>query len=137
MITRSGGLPVDIPLFAEPEAEIVVFSAVQLHLDGVAANVRLEPYDAAAEGPLTQIMGTLRRDYDVRSLLCEGGPTLFGSLLHERLVDELFLTLAPKLAGGSTGPTVAAGLPLPELAPLRIRWLLERHDSLYARYALG
>jgi riboflavin biosynthesis pyrimidine reductase len=136
VITRSGDLPLDIPLFAEPEAEVVVFSPVQPPLDGVAAHVHVEHYDAAAERPLTQIMGLLRQQYGVRSLLCEGGPTLFGLLLREQLVDELFLTLAPKLSGGSTGPTMATGTPLAELAPLQIRWLLERDASLFVRYAL-
>ena len=39
-----------------------------------------------------------------RILLCEGGPTLLGALVRERLVDELFLTLAPRLVGGASGP---------------------------------
>jgi riboflavin biosynthesis pyrimidine reductase len=34
-----------------------------------------------------------------RLILSEAGPHLFGSLLRERLVDELFLTLSPLLAG--------------------------------------
>lgn len=136
VITRSGDLPLEIPLFAEPEAEIVVFSPVESPLSGVAARVHHEPYDPDADRPLTEVMRRLRQSYGVRSLLCEGGPSLFGSLLGERLVDELFLTLAPKLAGGSAGPTVATGTPLEELAELRIQWLLEREGSLYLRYAV-
>jgi riboflavin biosynthesis pyrimidine reductase len=38
---------------------------------------------------------------DARVVLCEGGPHLFGDLLGSRLVDELFLTIAPQLAGRS------------------------------------
>lgn len=34
-------------------------------------------------------------------ILCEGGPTLFGELAAAGLVDELFLTLSPLLAGRS------------------------------------
>ena len=34
---------------------------------------------------------------------------MFGALLHEHAVNELFLTLAPKLAGGGNGPTISAG----------------------------
>jgi 5-amino-6-(5-phosphoribosylamino)uracil reductase len=137
VISRSGRLPLEIPLFAEPEAQIVVFSPQPVEGSSVAATIHHEAYDGTAAEPLTSVMRTLRRNYDVGSLLCEGGPSLFGALLEERLVDELFLTLAPKLAGGSAGPTVATGLPLEDLAPLRIRWLLERQDSLYLRYALA
>ena len=71
----------------------------------------------------------------MRSLLCEGGPTLMGALLHERLVDELFLTLAPQLAGGGTGPTMSSGPALADPAALELVWALERAGSLYLRYA--
>jgi riboflavin biosynthesis pyrimidine reductase len=137
LITRSGELPVEIPLFAEPEAQIVVFSRGELQLDGVSATVHPEPYDPGAGRPLGQVMAILREKYGVRGLLCEGGPSLFGSLLGEQLVDELFLTVAPKLAGGDGGPNITAGEPLAALAEMRIRWLLERGDSLYLRYALS
>jgi 5-amino-6-(5-phosphoribosylamino)uracil reductase len=68
--------------------------------------------------------------------LCEGGPTLFGGLITEHLADELFLTLAPKLTGGGSGPTVTSGPELSALQGLRLIWALERDGSLYLRYAL-
>jgi riboflavin biosynthesis pyrimidine reductase len=34
-----------------------------------------------------------------RRVLCEGGPRLIGELLRESLLDEMFLTLSPVLAG--------------------------------------
>jgi riboflavin biosynthesis pyrimidine reductase len=72
----------------------------------------------------------------VRALLCEGGPTLMGALLHEGLVDEVFLTLAPQLAGGGTGPTMSSGAALADPAELELVWTLERAGSLYLRYAV-
>jgi riboflavin biosynthesis pyrimidine reductase len=36
-------------------------------------------------------------------VVCEGGPTLFGSLIGAGLVDELFLTMAPQIAGRMPG----------------------------------
>ncbi len=137
VITRSGELPLDIPLFAEPEARMVVFSPAPVDLAGVPAQVQVELYDAGAEHSLTQIMRSLRETHAVGSLLCEGGPSLFSSLLHEQLVDELFLTVAPKLSGGSADPSITTGDPLPELAQMRLVWLLERNDSLYLRYRLA
>ena len=71
-----------------------------------------------------------------RRILCEGGPTLFGSALADRLVDELFLTVSPLLAG--------RGLPLVEgvelLPGTRVAATLagvRRHGAhLFLRYAL-
>jgi riboflavin biosynthesis pyrimidine reductase len=136
IMTRSGQVPTEIPLFAEPEARIVIFTANRLELGSAAAQVEVVRLDAA-ELTLTTAMRRLRADFGVKTLLCEGGPTLFGALLGESLVDELFLTLAPKLVGGGNGPALTGGPELPELQPLRIEWLLERRDSLYVRYALA
>ena len=70
----------------------------------------------------------------MRSLLCEGGPNLHAQLLQAGLVDELFVTHAPKLAGGE-GPGLVAGLPEAE-RPLELVWLVAEPetDELFARY---
>ena len=62
---------------------------------------------------------------------------LFGSLLEESLVDELFLTVSPRLAGGGTSPTISSGTELSELRRLRLGWILERDDYLYLRYLVS
>jgi riboflavin-specific deaminase-like protein len=136
IVTRSGEVPTDIPLFQEPEARVVIFCAAGLDLGRPAAQVEVVRLDPA-ELTLTTAMRRLRADYGVRTLLCEGGPTLFGAMIREEIVDELFLTIAPKLVGGGRGPTITSGPELAELHPLRPVWLLEREGSLYARYALS
>jgi len=72
------------------------------------------------------------REEGVEALLCEGGPTLHGSLQAAGLVDELFATFAPKLAGGGA-PTMVEGA-LPEVVELELAWLLEHEGELFARY---
>jgi riboflavin-specific deaminase-like protein len=137
LISRSGRVPSEIPLFAEPEARIVVFApaGAALALNHCAADVDLIALDPAELTPTTALR-RLHSDYGVNSLLCEGGPTLFGALLHERVVDELFVTIAPKLTGGGTGPTISAGPELGELQRLELLWALERAGSLFLRYAI-
>ena len=135
ILSRSGDVPTSIPLFSDPGSRVVVFTPSALDTSGLAAGVdvvRLEP----GELTLTTMMRRLRSDYDVRSLLCEGGPTLFGALLQERLVDELFLSLAPKLTGGGTAPAITSGAELAELCTMSLVWALELDGALYLRYAL-
>jgi riboflavin-specific deaminase-like protein len=135
VMSRRGDIPISIPLFAEPEARIAVFVPAEVEIEDCPAEpsvVKLDP----GELTLTTMLRRLRDDFDVHSLLCEGGPAVFSSLLLEGLVDELFLTLAPKLTGGGTGPTLTSGPELTELAQLRLVWALERHGSLFLRYAL-
>lgn len=55
---------------------------------------------------LAQLLQTLRNEYKVRTVACEGGATLFRSLLEQGLVDQLNLTIAPYLFGGANAPTL-------------------------------
>jgi riboflavin-specific deaminase-like protein len=136
IMSRSGDVPTDIPLFSDPGSRVVVFTPSALDTSGLTAAVdvvRLDP----GELTLTTMMRRLRSNYDVRSLLCEGGPTLFGALLQENLVDELFLSLAAKLTGGGSAPAITAGPELAELRPLSLVWVLELDGALYLRYAVS
>jgi riboflavin-specific deaminase-like protein len=135
VITRRGDVPTEIPLFDDPQSRIVVFTPTELDISGLQAQIDVVTLDPG-QLTLTTMVRRLRADYDVRSLLCEGGPTVFGSLLREDLTDELFLTLAPKLAGGGSGPTVTSGPELPELLKLRPAWALEHGGSIFMRYTL-
>lgn len=135
IVSRSGDVPTGIPLFAEPEARVIVYSTRAPDISSCAAQIEVVVIERD-ELSLATVLQRLRTDHDVRVLLCEGGPTMFGAMLAENVVDELFLTLAPKLAGGAPGPAITAGPQLPEPRELAIRWLLERDGSLYIRYAL-
>ncbi len=135
IFSRGGGVPTDIPLFSESAARIIVFTGAELDTAELAADVdvvRLDP----GELTLTTMMRRLRSAYDVRSVLCEGGPTIFGALLQEDLVDELFLSLAPKLTGGGRAPGITSGPALTDLRQLSLEWAIEADSSLYLRYAL-
>jgi riboflavin-specific deaminase-like protein len=55
---------------------------------------------------LARMLRTLRDDYKIRTVACEGGPTLFRSLLERGLIDQLNLTIAPYMFGGIKAPTL-------------------------------
>ncbi|MBV9804923.1 MAG: dihydrofolate reductase family protein [Solirubrobacterales bacterium] len=135
VMSRSGDVPVDIPLFGDPGSRVAVFTPAPLDTSGLRAPVEVVRLDPG-ELTLTTMMRRLRSAFDVRSLLCEGGPTLFGALLQEDLVDELFLSLAPKLTGGGNAPAITSGPELAELRRLSLVWALELDDALYLRYAV-
>jgi riboflavin biosynthesis pyrimidine reductase len=75
-------------------------TAAAEHLTGLsfAEHVRIE---RMGTGPAVQprALADLVRRLGARIVVCEGGPHLFGHLLGADLVDELFLSLAPQLAG--------------------------------------
>jgi riboflavin biosynthesis pyrimidine reductase len=136
-VSLSGRLPLDIPLFGEPDQRVVISTPAELDLSTVEAQVEVHRLDPDDPHPLSSSLHALRRDCGVRSLLCEGGPTLFAALLGEGLVDELFLTISPNLAGGESGPPITSGPPLDGLQAMSIAWLLQREATLYVRYRLA
>jgi 5-amino-6-(5-phosphoribosylamino)uracil reductase len=129
--SRSLDLPPDVPLLTDPESQVVIVTDSDAELAGVAARVEY------IRAPLGEALARLRAERGLRSLLCEGGPTLNGSLFAEGLVDELFLTIAPAVAGAGETLTIVEGLPLPEPVALA---LLTAHDAdghLFLRYTVG
>ena len=57
---------------------------------------------------------------------------LHGRLREGGLADELFLTIAPKIAGGE-GPRILEGA-LADVDEVELAWLLESKNELFARY---
>jgi riboflavin-specific deaminase-like protein len=136
VVSGSLSLPADVPLLQDPDSRVLILTQAEGELGGVAAQVE---YLRSEGGPfdLRPLFGRLRTEYGIRSILCEGGPTLNYWLLLYGLVDELFLTLTPALAGGADALTIVAGQPLPELLPLELIWVLEDAGELFLRYRIG
>ena len=58
----------------------------------------------------------LRQKWNVRRLLCEGGGELNDALFRAGVVDELHLTICPRVFGGARSPTIADGPGVARLA---------------------
>jgi riboflavin-specific deaminase-like protein len=123
-------LPWDAPLFTDGGGRVVVFTASEEGPPEVATQLTVVRHDGIVD--LSEALRWLRHERGIRSVLSEGGPILHGRLREERLADELFLTIAPKLVGG-TGPRILEGT-LPDVADLDLVWLLEGEGDLFARY---
>jgi 5-amino-6-(5-phosphoribosylamino)uracil reductase len=75
----------------------------------------------------------------VRTLLCEGGGELCSQLFAVRAVDEIYLTLTPRLLGGAHAPTMVDGVGFgPDDIPDGVLGSVERvGDELYLRYQIN
>ena len=131
MVLVSGrlDLPWDAPLFAS-EAEVVIFTSSETEPPQTASPIEVVRHPGAVN--LSQAVRYLRHEKGIRSLLSEGGPHLHEQMQADGLVDDLFLTVAPKLSGGG-GPRILEG-PLPEVIGFELAWLLEEEGELFARY---
>jgi riboflavin-specific deaminase-like protein len=132
MVIVSGrlDLPWEAPLFSEGAGRILIFTSSEAEPPDVATPLRVVRHEGPVD--LAEALRHLRQERGIRALLCEGGPRLHAELQAARLVDELFLTIAPKLVGGAA-PRIIEG-ELPAISPLELAWLLEEDGELYARY---
>jgi riboflavin biosynthesis pyrimidine reductase len=85
------------------------------------------------------ILQLLQSQFGVKTLLHEGGPTLFGKFLAAGAIDELFLTLAPQIAGRKGDPTRPAIVQGVDFLPGSAPWfqmvsVKEKAAYLYLRY---
>ena len=125
-------LPPDLPLLQDPESRVIIATAAEHELAGTRAQI--EYMRTGDDLPL--LLARLREERSVRSVLCEGGPTLNSHLLAAGVVDELFLSLSPQLVGGTQEVTIVTGRQLLEPAGAELVWLLEGGGDLFSRWRL-
>ena len=99
LISRSFDLPWDARLFEAADQPVIVYTGASGEPPEVAAPLEVVRLD----DPRPRAVMADLRARGVRTLLCEGGPTLNSALLEADVVDELFLTISPLLAGRGRG----------------------------------
>jgi riboflavin-specific deaminase-like protein len=132
IVSDSLELPWDAGLFTSGQGRVLIFTSSEKEPPETPTAVKVERHDHTVD--LVAATHHLRRERGIRALLCEGGPHLHAALVAAGLVDELFITVAPKLEGGA-GPGLLEGLP-ERTRELELAWLLEEDGELFARYRL-
>jgi 2,5-diamino-6-(ribosylamino)-4(3H)-pyrimidinone 5'-phosphate reductase len=101
-------------------------------LTGVARLVEMGERDVDVPG----LLEWTARELGAKTLLCEGGGVLCADLFRARAVDELYVTLVPRILGGADAPTLVEGPGfLPDEIPDAALATVERvGDELYLRY---
>jgi riboflavin-specific deaminase-like protein len=137
IISASLALPAEeIPLLTDEAARVVILTSSPASLAECAGEVRYVRCTREGHLDLRAALAELRH-MGVRTALCEGGPHLNAQLLAEGLVDELFLSLAAKLAGGdatSESLRIVSGDELRPPIELELLGVLESESQLLLRY---
>ena len=129
IVSGAGDLNLASATFHKPNLPVLVVTtergARSLKKSGVdrLAHVRVKQFSEATQriAPAL-ILKFLSEEFRVRLLLHEGGPAFFGEFLAANFVDELFLTLAPQIAGGISAhprPNLVSGI---EFSPATAPW---------------
>ncbi len=142
VLSSSGDLDMSSAVFHSPEVDAMVVTsaagAERLAANG-ASGVRVLAVGERAP-TMREAIDAIARETGARSILSEVGPTLFGRMLEEGVVDELFLTLAPQLAGRSSDRRGISLVEPSAFDPDRAPWadlvsVKRSEDYLLLRYA--
>ena len=149
IITGTGGLDLTNAVFHTPRTRVLILTTEQgkrrLSQSGseALASVEVKALSKAEErlSP-SAILTFLKQEAGVELLLHEAGPTLFGEFLASGFMDELFLTVAPQIAGREAmhpRPGLVAGI---QFSPSTAPWwkLLSAKNSanyLFLHYQVG
>ncbi|MEK8091188.1 dihydrofolate reductase family protein [Methylocystis sp. IM3] len=146
ILTSSGNINLDEATFHTPGLAAVVITTnegalrlARAHRDKLGSVAVRSTGESGTTTPAA-VLGILADEFRVRLLLHEGGPTVFGIFLAANMVDELFLTLAPQIAGRGVEAQrlglAEQALFLPETAPwFTLQSVKQASDHLLLRYA--
>ncbi len=108
IVSNEGKIDNRLNIFQSDISSIIIFSTrrmPQQYRQALRQKATLH-LSKAEHVDLAAMLRILREKYKVRTVACEGGPTLFRALLERGLVDQLNLTVAPYMFGGANAPTL-------------------------------
>lgn len=140
IVSNRGHIDLSWKVFHSGTAPIVVFTTQRISekkREELAPLVDLWIFEEASVD-LNKVLRILRKDYGVKTLVCEGGPSLLRTMLEIGAVDELRLTWAPLIFGGTLAPGLS-GLPgnfLPKSLKARLVDFEAVGDECFLHYRL-
>jgi riboflavin biosynthesis pyrimidine reductase len=146
VVTASGELDLDRPVFQPGKVPTLIVTttdgAQRLHRRALPPSVQIADLHSSGRLSARAILQAVSDIRPTQIILVEGGPRLMGDFFAEQCLDELFLTLAPQVAGrddASQRPGLVAGH---SFAPERPLWgtlvgVKRAGSHLFLRYAFG
>jgi 2,5-diamino-6-(ribosylamino)-4(3H)-pyrimidinone 5'-phosphate reductase len=127
IVTRSGNLPAHHPYY---ESATVVY--VTSDRDVPIHEPTVEVCHVATVEDVVRDLG----QRGAKRILSEGGPTLNAALFEAQLIDEVFLTIAPKLVAGNDPLTIVKGPRFATTLNLELKSLVEMEGELFLHYGV-
>jgi riboflavin biosynthesis pyrimidine reductase len=113
-VSASGAIPAHAAVLKDPTLRIVIATTAGGARTALSHLGERENVDVLACGEdqvdFRRLLHDLWSRYQVKSLLCEGGPRLYGSMLRAGAIDEECVTLSPIIIGNVSGFQERPGL---------------------------
>ncbi len=136
IFTRTGELPWQNAYFQAAKQKISIFSPGPLS-DSNARQAQELDIQLFTYGDTMNVAFDQLRALRYKNVLCEGGGSLIHSLLAERLVDELHLTIAPTVIGQGDSVCLVRGPLLDPRPEFRLKSVNQVGDELHLVYSLS
>lgn len=143
VVSRRGKMILDAPFFAGDQAHLVTIVSRAASRSQVAALRRRTQVVQLGDTGETllnahEVLAILRKDLGVQRLVCLGGPRTNAWLIEAQVVDEFFLTVAPKIQGGANTATAVegSGFPPTSLVQAELLSAYRAESELFLRYSL-
>jgi 2,5-diamino-6-(ribosylamino)-4(3H)-pyrimidinone 5'-phosphate reductase len=140
IVSGSGTVDLNAAIFKKRFSPIIILTTKRAGPKRLAA-MRRRAQDVILCGKseinFEYALDQLRNKWNVKRLLCEGGGELNDALFRAGLVNELHLTICPKIFGGDAAPTLADGgghLKLADATNLELKSSQRIGDELFLVY---
>ena len=142
IVTARGDLDLTLPVFASGRVQTLIVTtaagATRLAQHTLPPHVHISPQPGDS-ATAASILRAIQDAQPTGRILVEGGPHIMGNFFAEHLLDELFLTLAPQVAGRDTQhnrPGLAEGRIFAPAAPLwgSLTSVKRAESHLFLRY---
>jgi len=140
IVSGSGSIDTEAEIFRQRFSPVIVLTTERIsrqRLKTLQAKADVVKTFGAKTIDFTRAFHWLREEWSVKRLLCEGGGELNGALFAADLIDQIHLTLCPKIVGGKNAPTMADGrdpLRLAEARQFKLSSMKPRGSELYLVY---
>jgi riboflavin-specific deaminase-like protein len=116
--------------------EVIVLTKKESPTEEISRGVEVIGGESDASGALDlhPLLRELKARHGIDRLLCEGGPTLLGSLVRGGLLDELVMVISPRISGGDGPRAILEGGPHPRAISLRAHAVVD--GFVFLRYGL-
>lgn len=140
LVSSSGQVSPALRVFSERTSPVVIYSTERMPSEVRACLIGGATLVIGA-GPvvdLAAMLYSLRHEFGVKTLICEGGGRLLDAMLRAGLVDELCLTLCPQIFGGKAGVTLTGevGMWLPKSILGRLLSMEQIGEECFTRWRL-
>ena len=137
IVSGSGSIDPKSDIFKKRHSPLIVLSSARVAKRRIALLQKLGAHVKIfgdREIDFRAALAWLRKEWNIKRLLCEGGGEVNGAIFRAGLVDELHMTICPYIFGGQDAPTPSDGEGIAHLKDafqMRLRSMKRIHDELF------